>query len=171
MDCLNCHLVRFSCKKTEIHTDVFVLLLFVDSSSASQHDGELKTNSCCQSCKRRPTPFPAPWKSLSEPEPQKAVAQCGGYTIKGKRRKTGRRKRKRKKVLSNSEKQNLRAIRTGSQPKVVRFLFYCGNQSHTCWLFLTVVINPQCGETWPNDRLIFTRTVVTGVKAECVFGV
>lgn len=113
---------------------------FVDSSSTSQNDSELKTNNC-KSCQRRPTPFPTPWKSLSEPEPQMAVAQCEGYTIKVKRKKTGRRKRKRKKVLSNSEKQNLRAVRTGLQPKVVSFLFHCGHQLHT-WLFLTVVINP-----------------------------
>lgn len=50
-----------------------------------------------------------------------ATAQCGDYTTSGKRKKTGRRKRKRKKLLSNSEKQNLRAVRTGLQAKVAGF--------------------------------------------------
>lgn len=175
IDCLNCQLVRFSLKKKkkrEMNADWWGFLLFLDdSSSTSQHDEELKTNSCCKSCNRRPTPIPTPWNHLSESEPQMAVAQCGGYTTKGKRRRTSRRKRKRKKVLSNSEKQNLRAVRTGLQPKVVCFLFYCGNQLCTCWLFLTAVINPQCGETAQQqadfypDNLNWSKSRVV-----CVFG-
>uniref|UniRef100_H3DNQ6 non-specific serine/threonine protein kinase n=1 Tax=Tetraodon nigroviridis TaxID=99883 RepID=H3DNQ6_TETNG len=97
-----------------------------DSSSTSQHDSELKTNSCYQSCRRRPTPFPTHWKSLSEPEPQTAVAQRGGYSIKGKRRKMGRRKRKTKKVLSNSEKQTLRAVRTAAFQSKYQELYMIG---------------------------------------------
>lgn len=98
-------------------------MLVVGSSSAPRRDTEVKANSCCQSCKRRPTPFPTPWKSLSEPEPQTAAAQSGGgggYTTKGRRRRrNGRRRRKRRKVLSNSEKQSLRAVRTGWQPRLL----------------------------------------------------